>query len=173
MRQQIRRTACERDIALSVHGSRHANPLTADGVERLASQAEFAAEIGASTFVVHFTQAGEGVDQYLEAVAPLVARLAAHGIRLAVENMPATCARDINELFRRLRFRAWQPGRVGMCLDVGHANLCADTRNDYLAYVDRLAPEVVISHVHLHENQGDEDSHLTLFTGPAGCDRAA
>jgi sugar phosphate isomerase/epimerase len=61
---------------------------------------------------------------------------------------------------------------VGLCLDVGHANLCAETRNDYLAYVDRLAPEVVISHVHLHENWGDEDSHLTLFTGPAGRDPA-
>jgi sugar phosphate isomerase/epimerase len=62
---------------------------------------------------------------------------------------------------------------VGLCLDVGHANLCAETRNDYLAYVDRLDPEVVISHVHLHENWGDEDSHLTLFTGPAGRDPAS
>jgi len=54
-----------------------------------------------------------------------------------------------------------------MCLDVGHANLYAGTRNDYLAYVDSLSADVVISHVHLHENWGDADSHLPLFTGPA------
>jgi sugar phosphate isomerase/epimerase len=172
VRQQIRQTAREHDIALSVHASWHANPLTAQGLERLASQAEFAAEIGASTFVVHSADVDTDVDRYLDGIAPLVAPLAAHGIRLAVENTPATGANAINEIFRNLRARSWQRCRVGLCLDVGHANLYAETRNDYLAYVDRLAPEVVISHVHLHENWGDQDSHLTLFTGPAGRDPA-
>src|ERR1035438_3791450 len=54
-----------------------------------------------------------------------------------------------------------------MCLDVGHANLCGVTRNDYLRYLDELREQVPIIHVHLHENWGDRDSHLTLFTGPA------
>ena len=31
----------------------------------------------------------------------------------------------------------------------------------------RIAPGVPIIHVHAHENHGDADSHLTLFTGPA------
>jgi hypothetical protein len=31
---------------------------------------------------------------------------------------------------------------------------------------------VPIIHLHLHENHGDRDSHLTLFTGPAGRDPA-
>jgi sugar phosphate isomerase/epimerase len=61
---------------------------------------------------------------------------------------------------------------VGMCLDLGHANLCAATRNDYLGFIDQLEPEVPIIHVHLHENWGDDDSHLALFTGPAGQDGA-
>jgi sugar phosphate isomerase/epimerase len=54
-----------------------------------------------------------------------------------------------------------------MCLDNGHANLCAATRNDYLGFVDRLAANVPIIHWHAHENWGDRDSHLTLFTGPS------
>jgi sugar phosphate isomerase/epimerase len=59
-----------------------------------------------------------------------------------------------------------------MCLDIGHANLCASTRNDYLGYLDRLDLRVPIIHLHVHENWGDCDSHLPLFTGPAGRDGA-
>jgi sugar phosphate isomerase/epimerase len=54
-----------------------------------------------------------------------------------------------------------------MCLDLGHANLCRATRNNFLRYLDALAPEIPIIHVHVHENHGDADSHLTLFTGPS------
>jgi sugar phosphate isomerase/epimerase len=59
-----------------------------------------------------------------------------------------------------------------MCLDVGHANLCDVTRNDYLGYLDRLASGTPVSHVHLHENWGDQDAHLTIFTGPSAHDVA-
>jgi sugar phosphate isomerase/epimerase len=65
------------------------------------------------------------------------------------------------------------PGTVGMCLDIGHANLCAATRNDFLRYYDALAPAVPLFHLHIHENYGDADKHLTLFTGPAGEDDSA
>ncbi len=46
------------------------------------------------------------------------------------------------------------------------------TRNDYLKYIDLLDPEVPIIHIHIHENYGDYDSHLPIFTGPAGKDPA-
>jgi phosphoglucan,water dikinase len=55
-----------------------------------------------------------------------------------------------------------------MCLDLGHANLCEATLNDYLKFIDLLDSRVPIIHIHLHENYGDHDSHLPLFTGPAG-----
>ena len=54
-----------------------------------------------------------------------------------------------------------------MCLDPGHANLCRETLNDYLRFIDLLDPRIPIIHVHMHENHGDSDSHLPLFTGPA------
>jgi sugar phosphate isomerase/epimerase len=57
-----------------------------------------------------------------------------------------------------------------MCLDIGHANLCQPTRNNFILYLDLLADEVPIIHVHAHENEGDRDSHLTLFTGPSRFD---
>ena len=34
-------------------------------------------------------------------------------------------------------------------------------------YLDALTPIVPLAHLHLHENFGDRDSHLPLFTGPA------
>jgi sugar phosphate isomerase/epimerase len=57
-----------------------------------------------------------------------------------------------------------------MCLDLGHANLSPATRNDYLGFIDRLAPHVPITHLHLHENYGDDDSHIPLFLGASARD---
>jgi len=170
-RASIRNAAREHDIALSVHGAWDASLLSAAGNDTLLSQAEFAAEIGASTFVVHHSSA-DGLDQCVDGIGSLVGWLARHGIRIVVENTPQTSAGDVNELFRRLFSRGLPAGSVGMCFDIGHANLCPSTRNDYVGYLDQLAPDTPILHVHLHENWGDEDSHLTLFTGPAARDAA-
>lgn len=170
-RASIRREAETHDVTLSVHGSWHANPLTSEGCERLASQAEFAADIGASVLVAHVFPA-DTARQFVDAVAPLATSLASRDIRLAVENTPDASPSQINDLFRCLQAGQRQ-SVIGLCLDVGHANLCAVTRNDYLAYVDQLATDTPIVHVHLHENWGDRDSHLTLFTGPAASDATA
>ncbi len=164
----MRRLGRERDIALSVHGSWQASPVEPGGFARLEADARFAIEIGASVFVVHLYSNG-GIERYATALAPLVNRLAGARIRVAIENTPDTPPSHFNELFAAGRRQQWK-GRVVMCLDVGHANLCADTRNDYLAYLDRLEPAVPIAHVHLHENWGDGDSHLMVFTGPAARD---
>ena len=74
-----------------------------------------------------------------------------------------------NELFDRLGSTVPELP-AGMCLDIGHANLCTATRNDYLGFLDQLAEFVPIIHLHLHENWGDADTHLPLFTGPAAAD---
>src|SRR5208283_1108204 len=101
------------------------------------------------------------------ALVPLAKRLAPDGIKLSIENTPDTGPEVFNKLFSLLRLRD-NPSHVGMCLDLGHANLCEATRNDYLKFVDMLDPRVPVIHIHIHENYGDNDSHLPLFTGPAG-----
>src|SRR5699024_9077048 len=68
--------------------------------------------------------------------------------------------------FRELHRDGASPWVVGMCFDMGHANLCHATRHDYCGYVDRLSEKVPIIHWHAHETWGDLDSNLTLFTGP-------
>ena len=166
-RGRIRSTALRHDVRLSVHAPWQANPLKPEARPLLHRSFDFAREIGAPLLNIHLYAEG-GLDAYLMAVAPLIGLLPEAGIQLALENTPLTSPWHFNEFFARLR--EVQPAgadSVGMCLDIGHANLCEATRNDYLRYLGELDPRVPIIHIHIHENWGDGDSHLPIFTGPA------
>jgi sugar phosphate isomerase/epimerase len=108
----------------------------------------------------------------VEALRPAISHADGAGVRLALENEPGTPPEQFNDLFDRLSERGHAPHRVGMCFDMGHANLHPDTRNDYVGYFDRLAPCVPVIHLHVHENHGDGDTHLPVGRGPAGGDGA-
>lgn len=164
-REAILRRAREHDIALSVHAKLPADPLRPESRGPLEEGVRLAEDLGATLLNIHFSNR-DPVDRYAEAVAPLAARCAGSGLRLAIENTPEDGPDDFNELFERLG------GGVGMCLDIGHANLHPPTRNDYLGYIDRLGPHVPIIHVHAHENYGDRDDHLPPFSGPSRHDEA-
>ena len=154
-----------------MHAPWHASPLQPEGYDTLLADLGFAEEIGAGVLNIHlYTELG--IDAYVKALLPLAERCAQAGIRLSIENTPLTSPQDFNELFARLRALRVSKETVGMCLDLGHANLCGPTRNDYLKFMDLLDPQVPIIHIHLHENYGDCDSHLTIFTGPAAKDAA-
>jgi phosphoglucan,water dikinase len=167
-RFSLRETACGRGIRVSVHARWQANPLQPASHALFEKDLELARDLGAVLLNIHLYHE-QGISAYVQAIRPLIRRTAEAGLQLAIENTPHHAPEDFNELFAQLR-RLDSPavGRVGMCLDLGHANLCAATRNDYLQFVDRLAPQVPIIHLHLHENYGDADTHLPLFTGPAG-----
>src|ERR1051326_6473295 len=158
-------------MRLSVHARWQANPLKPEAWPILLKDLELAEDLGASLLNIHlYTEAG--LDAYVGAIKPLAGRVADAGLQLSIENTPLTTPDDFNALFGRLCDAPDFPAgkQVGMCLDLGHANLCASNRNDYLRYLDLLGPGVPIIHLHLHENWGDFDSHLPLFTGPAGRD---
>lgn len=169
LRSQIRNTALACDIQLSVHISWPSNPLNL-GLNELPKTIGFAQDIGAALLNIHFCK-DAGIAAYCEALAPVMQCLTHAGIKLSIENTPETGPQDFNELFRHLHSTGLtRSGHVGMCLDLGHANLYNETRNDYLKFIDLLDSHVPIIHIHLHENYGDFDSHLPLFTGPAGKD---
>lgn len=164
----IRKTALAHDICLSVHAPWQANPLRPESRDIFLEDIEFAKDIGASLINIHL-YTDEGIAYYARAVIPLIKDLTKAGIRLSIENTPITRPQDFNELFSQLGvLNLTDTDHVGMCLDLGHANLCEATLNDYLKFIDLLDPGVPIIHIHLHENYGDHDSHLPLFTGPAG-----
>jgi phosphoglucan,water dikinase len=169
-RLSIRETARTHDIRLSVHAPWPSNALNREAETPLRETIEFARDIGAALFNIHL-QTERGIPAYLEAVRPVLRLLDDAGIGLAVENTVYTSPDDFTDFFRYLRESGEEgASRAGMCLDLGHANLFRETRNDYLRFIDMLPPEVPIVHVHLHENYGDRDDHLPIFTGPAGRD---
>ncbi len=169
-RRYIKNVSLEHDIRLSVHTPWEVNPLQPKAWERLLEDLEFARDIGASNLNIHL-YTDQGIDAYVEAVSPFIRRLAQVGIKLSIENTPITGPEAFNELFKKLRsLNSTDTDCVGMCLDIGHANLCSATLNDYLKFIDMLDSQVPIIHIHMHENYGDYDSHLPLFSGPAGID---
>lgn len=171
-REKIKETAELCSIRLSVHGRWQASPLRLKDFDWLLEDMELAWDLGAAVMNIHlYTE--KGASGYARAIQPLLKRAAAVGLRLSIENTPEHTPQHFNELFQALRNQS--PNLldyVGMCLDLGHANLCAATRNDYLKYLAQLDPGVPIIHLHLHENWGDADTHLPLFTGPAGANIA-
>ncbi len=166
------KTGRSRGMAISLHASTASTPLNATGRELLQQDITLARDVGATLLILHVDLTA-GVDALVTALAPLIVQLREVNINLALENTVLTTPPQINELFARLQERGHlQEDRVGMCFDVGHANLCSATLDNYIAYLDQLDPRVPILHVHLHENWGDTDAHLLVFTGPAGQDPA-
>jgi phosphoglucan,water dikinase len=173
MRAQIRKTAEAHDLRLSVHAPWPSDPLLEADAAAFPDTVEFAEDLGASLLNIHL-RSDRGPEAFSEALRPLLSLLRGKGIRLSVENTVYSSPSDFNIFFDHLRkFDSHDSPLVGMCLDIGHANLCSETRNDYLRFLDLLDDDVPIIHIHMHENYGDRDSHLTVFSGPAGKDPSA
>ena len=170
-RARLRRESRIHDIRFSVHSPWQADPWLHRDNEPLERSVRFAADIGADPVVVHVNdEADPGA--FLEALTPTAELARELGVRLALENTVRASPRLFNDLFTGLPLSVSLRPVLGMCLDIGHANLCPQTMHDYLSYVDQLDERVPIIHVHLHENFGDRDNHMTLFTGPAANDVA-
>ena len=165
-RDVIRRIGESHDILYTVHAPWQANPLHSRAERLLKRSVDFARDIGADLVNLHLYM-DRGAQAYVEALTPIIAYAADSGVRLSIENTPLTGPADFNDTFTCLGDLAMDTEHVGMCLDIGHANLFSGTHHDYIRYIDELAPQIPIIHLHVHENWGDRDSHLTLFTGPA------
>jgi sugar phosphate isomerase/epimerase len=166
-RRWIRDTGRERQLRYTVHAPWQANPLRSQGVQCLLRSVDFARAIGADLVNLHLTME-EGPARFACSLEPVCRHAAAAGLRISIENTPHTTPEDFQTAFAHLReLKAIEPESVGMCLDIGHANLCRETHNNYIRYLDLLGPAIPLIHLHVHENHGDADNHLTLFTGPA------
>lgn len=168
-RSALRAAARAGKLRLSVHAALAARPLDPGGRVLLARDISLARDVGARVLNLHLDL--RDPESFARTVLGVRDELAPSGITLALENTVTIGPEDVNRFFSRLPALATDGGRgIGLCLDIGHANLCRATHHDYLGFIDRLQPDVPIVHAHLHENWGDADRHLTLFTGPAGQD---
>jgi len=170
-RAQLRQAARARDVLFSVHAPCAADPVTPTGRETIRRSIQFGGDVGAGVVNLHLFPE-HGARPFAESLGPLLEAAGAIGVHLSLENTPQTSPDHVNDVFEVLSTMPETAGRIGMCLDSGHANLFAGTRNDFLRFVDLLSEHVPIIHWHAHENWGDRDSHLPLFSGPsAGDDR--
>jgi sugar phosphate isomerase/epimerase len=168
----IRDTGAAHDVLFTVHAPWQANPLDAEGIPLLIRSIDFARDIDADLVNLHLYM-DDGPEGYTRALEPVLRHAAEAKLRISIENTPQTTPEDFNQTFACLaELSAIPAGNVGMCLDIGHANLCLPTHNNFIRFLDLLAVDVPIIHIHAHENRGDRDSHLTLFTGPSREDDA-
>ena len=166
-RAGLRRRGKEADLRYTVHAAWYAQPFDEAGAAALHEAIGFAGDVGATLVVLHL-RAGPANEALVEALQPMIAHAHGVGVRLALENEPATPPEQFNDLFDRLAARHQAGHRVGACFDMGHANLHPATRNDYVRYFDALGDHVPVIHVHAHENFGDADKHLPIGHGPSG-----
>jgi sugar phosphate isomerase/epimerase len=166
-RNNIQQSARKAGLQLTVHAPLAYDPLKNHLDGRLYSTVAFAHDIGARLVNLHLDMS-HGAEAITELLHPALELTAEAGLQLALENTVFTSPEDFNRFFETLQERGDHPvDHAGMCFDLGHANACAATRNDYCGFLDRLDEHVPLIHLHLHENCGDRDSHLTLFTGPS------
>jgi sugar phosphate isomerase/epimerase len=167
-RAHIRTVADRHDITLSVHASLQAEMCDIKKLSIMLKNIHFAQEIGATLINTHLC-IEKGIEYYVDAITPVVKAAEKSGLKLAIENTVFTIPKDFNMLFNIISKRNIAPAeKLGMCLDLGHANLSGFSRNDFLKFLDMLDPGIPIIHIHMHENYGDSDSHLPIFTGPSG-----
>jgi sugar phosphate isomerase/epimerase len=170
-RDEIRQMGREADVVFTVHAPHLADPTTTEGAAAIVRSIRFGADVGARLVNLHLFPE-HPPERLAQSLVQLLESARRAGVRLTVENTPQTSPEDFNALFGVLTAVPGAAGWLGMCLDMGHANLFDGTRNDYLGFVDRLGKHVPVLHWHAHENWGDRDSHLTLFTGPAQRDES-
>jgi sugar phosphate isomerase/epimerase len=170
-RKWIRRCGIEKDIRFSVHAPMWANDFHSGAITPFKASLDLFEDIGAALFNIHFPPHGD-LHDCPETLKTLILHMNEKNGLLAIENVPSTSPEDVNLLFALLRNAKLPIQHVGLCLDLGHANLHEGTRNDYLLYLRRIDKHVPVIHVHAHENRGDADSHLTIFSGPAANDES-
>ena len=92
-----------------------------------------------------------------EAVSELMAVANNVGVKLLLENIisPGTRVGKLLELLDEVD----PQHQVGICLDLGHANIEGDVAQELLLALPRL------DHIHLHDNDGHDDSHLCPGSG--------
>ena len=127
--------------------------------------AEVSAEIGAKIVVVHPGLSSRSVpgtearakENAKKSLRTLDRTSREYGITFAIENMPnfppmlGKTAEELAELL--------EGTNLGVCFDIGHAN----TTGQIDAMLSLLGDRFV--NVHVHDNMGDHDSHMTVGDG--------
>ena len=136
-----------------------------DSILEILTTAESAASLNIDTITIHpgLTSMAvpymeeKAVEKAKKSLSSIDRISAEYGVRIAVENMPSFpfmlghTAEEMNDLIGMTN--------LGFCLDIGHANTIGQIDELIKTFRDRLV------NVHIHDNNGEMDEHLTLGEG--------
>lgn len=98
----------------------------------------------------------------LDSIRALLREARQHSLKIAIENTPKTFpflirySEDLERLYEQLGDDGLE---LGVALDVGHANISGEIDKMIRLFHRRIV------HTHLHDNNGDRDSHLGIGFG--------
>src|ERR1043165_9281620 len=127
-RRDLRQAAQVHGILFSVHVPVAADPTSSAGASAILKSIHFACEVAADVVNVHLFPE-HPAKRFAESLVPLMKAASAVGVRLSLENTPETSPDNFNAVFGVLSAMPEARERVGMCFDMGHANLFRQTRN--------------------------------------------
>jgi sugar phosphate isomerase/epimerase len=137
-------------------------------LKRLRQSMAYANQLNAQLFVLHSGlqsgispfYPGKDWEQNVQSIRLLHKTATEHGLTVAIENLPQKYGSIMKtpEDFKRL-YQETSLNDVGIVLDVGHANLEAQTE----PFLKQLPDK--IWHMHLSDNLGEQDQHLGIGNG--------
>ena len=138
------------------------------GVELVRNRIAMAARLGSDVVIMHALRWQPDTEgnperwpQLLRSLDALEPYARCHGVRLAIENMPAD---DFAGIYRL--FAAYGPEYLGLCYDSGHGN-----DGEGLSHLQTVKDRLIS--IHLHDNDGSGDQHLVPFAGTVDWPRLA
>ena len=151
-----------------LHGPGSVRAGTRHGDRALEGLIDYAAEVGASHVVYHAANlpdepaSEDGRLAETRSLSALAARAERLGVIIALENLapvyPAPDALSFTPMILRTMAKRISSPAVGLCVDVGHANVVAGLRRtDPLDLIEPVLDRTVM--FHLHDNLGARQDH--------------
>jgi sugar phosphate isomerase/epimerase len=122
------------------------------GVELVKNRINMVAQLGSNVVIMHTGQKYN--DSLRRSLDELESYAKTHGVRIACENSTSVYFEVIEKVFTD-----YSPEYIGHCYDSGHGNLNGIGLVELNKWKERLIS------VHLHDNDGNDDSHLPPFYG--------
>jgi sugar phosphate isomerase/epimerase len=143
-------------------------PMLNASLKRLKQSMAHASELNAEIWVLHPGQVtgispfylGYDWRQNIQSIRLLHEAARGLGLRIAIENVPKKYGSlmKTTEDFAKL-YKETGLTDIGIVLDIGHANLEAQTQGFLEQFPDRIV------HLHLSDNMGEQDQHLGIGYG--------
>ena len=95
----------------------------------------------------------------IDAIRELSKTAKQHSVQIAVENLPEPFPFLMKNVEDFSRFYKDFQEDLGLTFDIGHANM----NKQIIAFVTRFSSRII--HIHAHDNEGNQDSHLGIGYG--------